>query len=281
MRLGGAGVCAAIAILGAAIPSPARADEPAKAASDAKAPAAASDKPASDKPASDDDKPPRPPLPDVPRPPRLPWQEHVEVGGGFAIVATPVSQDGDRNPTAVRVKPGPGFHIRLSWEALPYLWFTGYVIESRHPLGLPPGSLGLPVQLDNGDAAWMYTFGARLSPTLPLGSRVRLWITAGAGWGRIEYPRLCPKQPCDGSFLVRERAASILEIPVGIGAAVEIIPRWLRLHVELMGSVLPNQGGAALEHAQTIDAAGKMRDVLPMPRLDSILTQTIGLSLVL
>jgi hypothetical protein len=263
MRLGGACLCATIAILGAGLPAPAFAQPAEKAA-----------------PSGEESEPARPPLPpEAPRKP-LPWQEHLEVGGGVALSAVLSSQDGDRNPTPVRLEPGVGFHIRASWQVIPYLWFTGYLVESRQPLALPPGSLGVPVQL-TGDAAWKYTFGARLSPTLPLGSRARLWLTAGAGWGRVEYPRLCPKQPCTGAWMVRERAASVVEIPIGIGAAFEIIPRWLRIHVELTGSLLPSQQGEAVEHTQTIDAAGKIRDVGPMPWLEGTITQTIGLSLVL
>lgn len=268
MRLVGASVCAAIAILSA---GPALADAPAKpdaAGEEGKAKDVADDKPA------------RPALPEAPPRASLPWQEHAEVGGGLAIVALPSSVDGDRRPTLARLGTDVGFHIRLSWKVMEHLWFTGYLVESRHPLDLPAGSLGVPGTFA-GDHAWMYTFGARLSPTLPIGSRVRLWGTAGAGWGRIEYPRLCPQEPCTGQLMIPKRAASILEIPVGGGASFEIIPRWLRLHVELTVSLFPNQQGEALEHTQTIDAAGKMIDVRPMPLLGSAVTQTIGLSLVL
>jgi len=273
MRLGGACLCAVIAILGAGLPARALADPLAASAKDATNEQAAAEP-------AEEDKPPRPPLP--PAPPRepLPWHERLEVGGGMAVAAVLSAKDGDRNPSAVRLKPGVGFNIRLSWQVLPYLWFTGYLVESRHPLDLPAGSLGLPGAM-TGDAAWMYTFGARVSPTLPIGTRVRLWLTAGAGWGRVGYPRLCPKQPCAGALLVRERAASMVEIPLGFGAAFEVIPRWLRVHAELTGSVLPSQKGEALEHTQTIDAAGKKRDVGPMPWFDGTITQTIGLSLVL
>ena len=52
---------------------------------------------------------------------------------------------------------------------------------------------------------------------------MRLWLTAGAGWGRIAYPRLCPQQPCGAAFMVRERAASMVEVPIGLGAAFELI----------------------------------------------------------
>jgi len=268
MRLGGAWAC--IAILAAA--SPAWAADPPPAAPKA-AEAGKTADPADTKPA-------RPPLPDQPPRKPLPWEQHLEIGTGLAIVAVPGAQDGDRNATSVRLRPDVGFHVRLSWEVMRYLWFTGYAVESRHPLELPGGSLGVPVAL-TGPAAWMFTFGARISPTFPLGPRVRIWATAGAGWGRIGYPRLCPTQPCGGDWVVRERAAYLVEIPLGIGAAFEIVPRWLRLHVETTGSVIPSQTGEALEHTQTIDNAGKMRDVGPMPRIDGAITQTIGLSLVL
>lgn len=226
-------------------------------------------------------KPPRPPIPAAPRPKPLPWEQHLEIGGGAVFSAVLASVDGERKPTSVRLAPAAGFHIRLSWEVLRYLWFTGYLVESRHRVDVPAGALGLPSGLDGGDSAWKYTFGARISPTLPIGTRVRLWATAGAGWGQIRYGRLCPKEPCSSVLVVRERAANLVEVPVGIGAAFEIIPRWLRIHLELTAAFAPSQTGPALEHTQAIDQRGKIVDVGPMPRIDASIVQTLGLSLVL
>ena len=301
MRPCGACACAAIAL---SLTGPARAaDPPAKPASTDKTAPAPAPKPdaapkaaGADKAALPDDaakptdkaqpaddtvgKPPRPPLP--PEPPRkpLPWAQHLEVGGGLAITALLADGTTEGKPTQVHLKPNAGFHLRLSWEVLRYLWFTGYLVEANHALDLPAGSLGLPGTLSGG-SAHTYTFGGRISPTLPIGSRVRLWITAGAGWGQVQYPLLTVKQPGHASFTVAERSASIVEVPLGVGAAFEIVPRWLRLHLELTGSLLPSQIGEALEHAQAIDDAGKMRDVGPMPHLAGSIVQTIGLSLVL
>jgi hypothetical protein len=262
MRPCGACACAAIAL---SLAGPARAADP--------PPRPAPIEDAASKPA-------RPPLPPEPARTPLPWAEHLEIGGGLAISALLASSVPAGQPPQVRLKPNAGFHIRMSWEVLRYLWFTGYLVESAHALDLPPGALGLPGTLTGG-SAHLYTFGARVSPTLPLGSRARLWLTAGAGWGRIAYPRLCPQQPCTGAFMVRERAATMVEVPIGLGAAFELIPRWLRLHLELTGSLLPSQIGEARETGQVIDAAGKKRDVGPMPHLEGSIVQTIGLSLVL
>lgn len=265
MRPCGACACAAIAL---SLAGPARAaDPPAKAVATA--------------PPADDTagKPPRPPLPPEPQRTPLPWEEHVEVGGGLAISALLASTPASGQPAQVRLKPNAGFHLRLSWEVLRHLWFTGYLVESSHSLELPPGALGLPGTITGG-SAHVYTFGARIAPTLPLGSRVRLWLTAGAGWGRIAYPRLTVTQPGHTWAPVRERAASMVEVPMGLGAAFEVIPRWLRLHLELTGSLLPSQIGEAVESGQTIDT-GKKRDVGPVPHLAGSIVQTIGLSLVL
>jgi opacity protein-like surface antigen len=235
--------------------------------------ARADDPPAPADPA--DTKPPRPPLPDVPAPHALRWDEHLELGGGLAVVATPVSTDGDGKATSIRLRPNVGFHVRAGWEVFRYLWFTGYVVESDHGLTLPAGSLMLPGTLSAG-MAHVYTFGARLSPTLPIGSRVRLFVTAGAGWGRVEYPSLQGT-----SFTVHARAANIVEVPLGVGAAFEVVPRWLRIHLELTGSIVPSQTGDALEDSGQTVIGGMIHNVGPMPRLDATIVQTLGLSLVL
>jgi hypothetical protein len=227
-----------------------------------------------------DAKPARPPLPEAPPREPLRWGEHLEVGGGLAIVASPGSDAVDKAATGVSLKPGAGFHLRLSWEVFRWLWFTPYLVEARRPLTIGRGALGLADQELQG-TAWMYGFGARVSPTLPIGDRVRLWVTAGAGWSRLNYSRLCPKGGCGTSNVVRERAANMVEVPLGLGAAFEIVPRWLRIHAETTWSLLPSQTGEALEHGQTIGADGKIRDVTGMPHLQGALTQIVGLSLVL
>lgn len=220
----------------------------------------------------------RPPLPPAPEPQPVPWEHHLEIGAGLAIAEAPVSVDGDNKPTPLRFRPAAGFHVDLSWQVHRFFRFSGYVVERDHSITWGPGALGLEGAID-GPKAHMYTFGVRFSPTLPLGSRGRLWITAGAGWGRIEYGRFTVMPPNSGALTLRERAESLFEVPLGIGGSFEIIPRWLSVHVELTGSFVPSQIGDALEHGQFIDEAGMKRDLAPMPKLDASFVQTIGLSL--
>jgi hypothetical protein len=217
----------------------------------------------------------RPALP--PEPERAPvlWQHHIEVGGGVAVAEMLASVDGDNKSTSMRFKPGVGFHIDLSWQVWRYLRFTGYLVERGNALQLDPGVLGVPGTI-TPTSVHVYTFGVRFSPTLPLGPRARLWLTAGAGWGFFGYGRMAVEG--EPSVQLPSRSATVFEIPLGLGAAFEIIPRWLSVHAEVMGSFMPSQIGEALEHSQYNGADHMSHDFLPMPRVDASFVETLGLS---
>ncbi len=262
MRLGEVCACAAMATSLAALAPHARAEGP---------PA-----PASSAAPDNEERTPRPPLPPLPEPKAVPWEQHVEIGAGVAFV-----EDLSSNATPVRLRPGVGYHVRLGWELLRYLSFTGYVVEADHNLVTPSGSLGFTGTITS-PAAHSYFFGGRVSPTLPIGDRIRLWATVGGGWGVVAYPRLTVTAKGDGApFTIDARTSDVVEIPLGVGASFEIIPRWLRLHTELTYSFYPSQIGDALQTGQAVDGLGKLRDVGPMPHLDGAFTQTLGLSLIL
>jgi hypothetical protein len=218
----------------------------------------------------------RPPPPPTPPPAPVAWQHHIEVGGGVAFSEMLASVDGASKATPVRFAPGVGFHVDLSWQVFHYLRFTGYLVEHANALELPAGSLGVPGTI-NSSLVHSYAFGVRFSPTLPIGSRTRLWLTAGAGWGYLGYDRFTIANQPD--ILIRDRSAMIFEIPVGVGGSIMLIPRLLSVHFELTGSFVPSQTGDALDQGQYIDAGGMTHDLGPMPRLDASFVQTLGLSL--
>jgi hypothetical protein len=163
-----------------------------------------------------------------------------------------------------------------------YLRFTGYLVERDNALDLTPGALGVPGTI-SPSSVHVYTFGVRVSPTLPLGPRARLWLTAGAGWGYMGYGRMTVDETstCDTAMTcvtLPARSATVFEIPVGMGGAIEIIPRWLSAHAEVTGAFMPSQVGDALEHLQYIGADQLSHDLLPMPRVDASFVGTLGLS---
>jgi hypothetical protein len=266
MRLGEVCACAAVATSLAALAPSARADT-----APAAGPQAGPD---------DEKKPPRPPLPPLPAPKPLPWEQHLEIGAGVAFAEDLSTTDAGGRTTPVRLRPGVGFHVRLGWELIRYLSFTGYVVEMDHGLVLPSGSLGVAGAFA-GASAHSYFFGGRITPTLPIGARVRVWATAGGGWGLVAYPALTVTPPGGTPIKIVARTADIVEIPLGLGASFEIIPRWLRVHTELTYSFYPSQLGDATGVTQAITNAGKIQNVGPMPHLDGAFTQTLGLSLIL
>jgi hypothetical protein len=245
----------------------ARAEEPAPAAKDAPAPRP--------------EPPPRPPLP--PRAPAkpVPWSRHVDIGGGVALVnrvAATEAPEGVRTP--VRYSPSLGFGLWARWELVRWLRMNLYFVRSQHEAGMPPGALGLPGDPDPA-GLYTYSFGARLAPTWQFGPRLRTWVSAGAGWGRIEVDPFDVRQANGGRFDVRSRAASFVELPFGLGASFDLIPKWLALEVEVVGAFNVGERGDALREGQTIDSSGRRVDVGPLPEIQGSFVQTLGLSLVL
>lgn len=216
---------------------------------------------------------PRPPLPPEPASPELPWERHIEVGPDALFVARPTS-------SAVHLGATMGFGAHLNWEILSHLRFTFYVEAASHPLTFDAGALGQPGKITSPSVS-TYMFGARLSPTLILTPRLRAWLTAGAGWGRFKYPRMTAQDPGQAAFMIRERSAYIVEVPLGLGISFDIIPRWLSIQAELTGAFLVGNQGSAFEPAQAIDAAGTKRAIGLLPQLDASIVQSIGLSLLL
>lgn len=226
------------------------------------------------------DPPARPPPLGAGEPaPPPPWRRSVDIGIDVAQISRPASSIEDGLPTPVRYETavGYGFHGRI--EILRHLRFTAYFLSASHDVALPRGSLGQSGALSM-DSAWTYSFGARLMPTWPFTERLRSWVSVGAGWGRIEFGRMTVTEG-GGQFMVRERESSFVEVPLGIGTSFEIIPRWLALEVEVTGAFVVGQQGSSIETGQGIDAAGKVRSIGSLPRLDAAFVQTLGLSLLL
>ncbi len=81
--------------------------------------------------------------------------------------------------------------------------------------------------------------------------------------------------------MIRERADSVVELPVGLGASFEVIPRWLSIQLELTYAFDVGQVGTGQDRAQAIGDDGRKLDIGGLPRLDGLLVQTVGISLLL
>jgi hypothetical protein len=206
---------------------------------------------------------------------------HVDIGGGVALVNRVAAAEAPAGtPTAVRYTPSVGFGLWARWELVRWLRMNLYFVRSEHEAGMPPGALGLPGDADPVEL-YTYSFGARLAPTWQFGPRLRTWVSAGAGWGRIEVERFGVRQGNLGTFTVRNRNASFIEFPFGLGASFDVIPKWLVIELEVVGAFNVGERGDALREGQAIDASGRRVDVGPFPEIQGSFVQTLGLSLVL
>lgn len=220
-----------------------------------------------------------PPLPDLtPEPP--PWKPYGDFSAGFAFVERLSGGESPRHPPLARLRPGPGFFLQIGWSLSRYLHLTGYLVESAQALVFSPGALGVHGTIVS-PSMHSYVFGARVSPTLPVGPHVRLWLTAGAGWGHHQYPRMTATEAGHDPFMIPARSAAVVEVPMGVGAAFELIPRWLALHVELTGAYIPSQAGTAVDPGGYAVESGLRREIGAVTHLEVSFAQTIGLTLFL
>ncbi|MDI1447361.1 hypothetical protein [Polyangium sp. 6x1] len=218
--------------------------------------------------------PPRPkelPPLDITEPP---FTRHVDIGGGVALVHRIPSGD-----TRVRYPASVGMGLWARVDITRYLRASLYAVRAERDFDLPSGALGLAG--DPGEVEfYTYSFGLRLAPTWNITPRARAWVSAGAGWGRLELGRFSVASP-SGVFPVRERVASFVEIPLGLGASFDVVPRWLAVELETTGAFYVGQRGRAFEDEQAIDASGRRVTVGPYPTFAGGFVTTLGLSLVL
>ncbi|MGK4001814.1 hypothetical protein WMF31_04250 [Sorangium sp. So ce1036] len=232
-------------------------------------------------------RPPRPPLPPAPPPARLPWGRHIEIGGDVALVSRPVATETDGQPTRVRYEPAIGLGVHARWQIVKYLRFSAFFLHATHELALMPGALGLPGTItgdprdDEAPTVRTLALGARLAPTLALGDRARAWLSVGIGYDRLDVDRMHVHEPGKGTFTVRERGASFLEVPLGLGVSFDLIRDWLTIELESSGAFLLGRGGNATRLGQALDSQGHRRAVGALPRPQASIVHTLGLSLVL
>lgn len=218
---------------------------------------------------------PLPPLVPAPRP----VTRHVDIGAAVALVHRAAEGQTGSDASLERYPTSVGWGLSARVNILRYLRGSLYTVRSTGTIDLSAGALGLP-----GDPEPMsvtsYSFGLRLSPTLPLGPRARTWLNVGAGWGRLEVGRFKVASAGD-TFLVRERAFSFVELPIGLGTSIDIIKNWLVVEFESTASFHVAQRGTALEKGQAIDTSGRRISVGPFPSIAASFVHTLGLALVL
>lgn len=223
----------------------------------------------------------------LPRPKALPplsvtpaaFRRHVDLGVGLSLLSRLTATETSDGPTSVRYPAALGFVISARVDVLRHLRAGVYVMRHVRDMSLGEGVLGFAGDPDP-ISVYSYSLGFRLAPTWPLSCRARAWASAGIGWGRTELGRFHVVSSA-GTFEVRERSASHLEWPLGLGFSFDVIRNWLVVEVEATGGLYSGERGDALRSGQAIDAAGRLLRVGPFPNVRATFVQTLGLSLIL
>ncbi len=211
--------------------------------------------------------------------PQLPKQRLLDVGPRALLVTRLAESEIDGEPTGISYDPAPGvgaalrvlvhryFQVGVSWN-----WAT-------HTLSIDRGALGIDGSVESNSVT-SYELAVNLMPTLPIGDRVRLWGSVGMGWGRHYYPPMHVSD-ASGTFTVRDRAASFVDFPLGIGGLVEVVPQWLSIDLEVIAApALPEDGSARIP-IDVLDGAGRRRTVGPIPGANVSFIQALGVSVLL
>jgi hypothetical protein len=229
---------------------------------------------------------PREPLVDVTPPEAPPWERRLEIGASFAFVIRPFAQA--LAPTDIAYSPAPGFGVHIHWPVFEWLRIHPYFIHAFHSLDIPQGALQASTSLSispeatiSDESVATFVLGAKIAPTLPFSDRWRGWVTAGIGWGRLEFPTMTVTEPDGVSYEIRDRSGVMVEFPLGIGIAFDVIERWMSVHYEATAAPITGQTGAAHEIFQAVDGDGEIRDVGAFGAIEASFVQTLGVSLIL
>ena len=229
---------------------------------------------------------PRPDLPDVELGQKPPWERHGELGVDFAFVSRPFSKGLIDSHTHFKPFPQLGFH--LHWAIWRWLHVHPYFIWGQHPIDIPAGALATssPSSISTGATieapkVQSFVFGAKLAPTWQINSRWRTWVSVGIGYGRFGFKGMTATEPGGKPFALPDRDGVFVEVPIGIGASVDIVKRWLAISYEASGAPVFGQSGAAHEATQAVGADNKTRDVGGFGAIQASFVQTIGLAIIL
>lgn len=203
---------------------------------------------------------------------------HVDIGATF-VFTSPISNSLEAEPTRLRYEPGPGVSAFARIVLFDYLHAAAVFSWGIHPIDADAGALGVAGTLDAGPMT-SYRLEAHALPTLPLGERVRLFGIVGVGWGRLEIGPMYAES-AGGRTLIRGRGASYFDVPLGLGASIELIPKWMGLDMAIWGAPTFAKDGTAHTSLVVIDGAGQKQAVGPLPEVPVWFVQSVGLSLLL
>ena len=197
----------------------------------------------------------------------------------LAGVAMRFADSGD-DPDEIGYRPG----VQLIVQGRGYVWSwlnaAIYHRRAHHQIDIPRGAAGMDYEHMDKDSVLAYSLGARFEPTYRIMDSVRVFAIVGIGWGKLNMGRIHVQESAR-SYMVRDRSGVFVEIPLGLGLAYEVIPRWLAIQAEVDVSPFWKQSGGVHGTSPYTDSDGILGSVGPMPMQTHSASFLFGVSLLL
>jgi len=223
---------------------------------------------------------PRPLPVETAAPAEVPTERRLDLGVGPAFVARFAGSTAGNDSSEVTYVPTLGLEMHLRIPIFQDVEVSPYLVLANHTVDVPDGSLGVDGSIDTGSVTAM-SFGARIARTFQLLPAVRVWANAGVGYGRMEFGRMIAQEGARPAWEIRDRGASFVEFPFGLGGAYTIVPRWLSIDLEGAAGPVVDKSGTAFATTRAIDDAGLVRRVGALPEVEATLVVALGISLIL
>lgn len=261
----------AICLAAASLPAAARAEEPVRAPSTTTA-------------APPVDGPIRPP----PLKDELPAPTHEKVRrlsltASVVTLSMPASTtievtSGSETPSRVAYTPTVGLDVALRFPIFRYLEVGVGATFGMHGVAYDRDALGIAGTYE-GDALARVQGEIRFYPTWPITDRVTLFAIVGGGFGRLEFPEVRVTGTTH-TTTIPARGASFFDVPLGVGASLTLVPRWLSLELSVDVAPMAVKDGDVFAPVQVLED-GKKVHASALPTLDATYRQAVGLSLIL
>jgi hypothetical protein len=223
---------------------------------------------------------PRPLPVETETPPRVPTERRLDIGVGPAFVARFASSEAGNDPSGVTYLPTLGLEVHVRIPIVESVEVSPYLVVASHAVDLPDGSLGVNGSIESGSVTAM-CFGARVARTFQVVEAVRVWGSAGVGYGRMEFGRMIAQEGGRPAWEIRDRGASFVEFPFGLGGSYTVVPRWLSVDLEGSAGPVLDKQGTAFATTRAIDDSGLVRRVGALPEIEATMVIALGLSLIL
>lgn len=162
----------------------------------------------------------------------------------------------------------------------PWLGLTVRYNRAEHTLVLEPGALQTgAAALEPAADLQVTTLQAALQPTVQIRPTLRLFASAGLGWGSVIAPAI--RLPGATLSSIRQRRGVQVEVPLGVGLGWWVLPRWVNISYEASLAPAYSSSGDAYSTDIYVNQQGKNAFVGPLPRFTTSAYHHLSITLTL